>query len=367
MGDAGTMTILPHPPFPAVRGVEGAFLATNYHANKSNRNHAVHGSDYHFRLTWPPIQIYGGFFMETLTNYLSLYGKWSKSNDQITFCSGDSGEESHGLSLFGYDLEDGEIEVDIELSGDGDLKHAGAMIVFRANGQEKYYAAGIGGWDSAYSLMEAEHLRFTRLAGVGSNSNVEPNRTYRVRVVLEGQKVDVFVDSIKVISYPNLPRQTGTSVGMFCFRGSTKVIFANYKVSSSRPKAFVAMQFSEPYNEVYRDAVEPLVKEIGFDTLRVDDVYGPGIIINDIINNLSEASIVIAEISEKNANVYYELGLAHALGKPTVLMAAKGTSLPFDVGPHRCIFYENTIPGRNKLQESLKRSLMGILGRSLDS
>ena len=59
------------------------------------------------------------------------------------------------------------------------------------------------------------------------------------------------------------------------------------------------MQFSEPYNEVYRDAVEPLVREIGFDPLRVDDVYGPGIIMNDIINNLSESSIVLVEISEK--------------------------------------------------------------------
>lgn len=301
--------------------------------------------------------------MLTLTNYLPLYGKWTKENDIIVFTSVD-GESSHGLALFGYDLEDGEIEADINLSGD--LEHCGAMIVFRANGQERYYAAGVGGWDNAYSLQEGSHLRFTRLAGVGSSANIEPGRTYKVKVLLEGQKVDVFVDSIKVISYPNLPRQTGTSVGLFCFKATSRATFNNYRVSSSRPKAFVAMQFSEPYNEVYRDAVEPLVKETGFEPLRVDDVYGLGIIINDIINNLSEASIVLAEISEKNANVYYELGLAHALGKPTLLMAIKGTSLPFDVGPHRCIFYENTIAGRSKLQESLKHSLMSLLGRSID-
>jgi hypothetical protein len=301
--------------------------------------------------------------MRTLTDYLPLYGKWTKENDSIVFTS-TADEMENGLALFGKDLEDGEIEADVNISG---ALHSGAMIVFRANGQEHYYGAGVGSGDNAYSLNEGNDLWVTRLAGVGSKSNIEPNRSYRIKIILEGQKVDIYVDSLKVLTYANLPTQSGTSVGIFYFMGTTKAKFSNYRVSSSRPKAFVAMQFSEPYNEVYRDAVEPLVKEIGFEPLRIDDVYGPGIIVNDIINNLSESTIVLAEISEKNANVYYELGLAHAFGKPTLLMATKGTSLPFDVGSHRCIFYENTIAGRSKLQTSLKHSLMSLLGRSINN
>ena len=302
--------------------------------------------------------------MQTLTDYLPLYGKWTKEQGNIVFTSLD-GDSSHGLALFGYDMEDGEIEAEVKLSGK--LEYCGAMIVFRANGQERYYAAGVGGLDNAYTLIEGSHLDYTKLIGVGSRDNIEADRNYKLKIVLEGQKIDLFVDSIKVISYANLPRQTGSSVGLFCFKPTTRASFSNYRVNSSRPKAFVAMQFSEPYNEVYRDAVEPLVKEIGFEPLRIDDVYGPGIIVNDIINNLSESSIVLAEISEKNANVYYELGLAHAFGKPTLLMATKGTSLPFDVGSHRCIFYENSIAGRSKLQTSLKHSLMSLLGRNINN
>jgi len=307
--------------------------------------------------------------MQTLTRYLPLYGKWTDENGGIVY-TGVEAESNKallhdGLALFGHELEDGEIEADISLSR---TNHAeSAMIVFRANGQERYYMAGVG-HGSAYTLLEGGGERpSTKLVGIGSSANIEPGRAYKIKVVLEGQKVDVFVDSIRVISYPSLPRQTGTSVGLLCSKYTHKAVFSNYRVSSARPKAFVAMQFSEPYNEVYRDAVEPLVREIGFEPLRLDDVHSPGIIINDIINNLSESSIVLAEISEKNANVYYELGLAHALGKPTLLMAVKGTSLPFDVGPHRCIFYDNTIAGRGKLQESLKRGLMSLLGRSIDS
>ena len=305
--------------------------------------------------------------MKTLTDYLPLYGKWTKENGSIVFTSA-VGELNNGLALFGYDLEDGEIEAEINLPNYPDGSPVSAMIVFRANGQRRYYAAGVGGLGNAYSLQEGDDQQPpTGLAWAGSSANIEPGRTYKVKIVLEGQKVDVYVDSIKVISYSNLPRQTGTSIGLFCSKATPKAIFSNFRVSSSKPKAFVAMQFSEPYNEDYRDAVEPLVKEIGFEPLRIDDVYGPGIIVNDIINNLSESSIVLAEISEKNANVYYELGLAHAFGKPTLLMATKGTSLPFDVGAHRCIFYENTIAGRGKLQASLKHSLMSLLGRNLQS
>ncbi|HSN24036.1 MAG TPA: hypothetical protein VLS45_07690 [Methylomicrobium sp.] len=59
--------------------------------------------------------------METLTEYLSLYGKWSREEQKIIFSAGTDDDSSHGLALFGYDLEDGQVEVDVTLSGD--LKH----------------------------------------------------------------------------------------------------------------------------------------------------------------------------------------------------------------------------------------------------
>ncbi|CAK0776674.1 hypothetical protein CCP3SC1_850012 [Gammaproteobacteria bacterium] len=176
---------------------------------------------------------------------------------------------------------------------------------------------------------------------------------------------NVLVDEVKLITYSGILSNDSISVGIFCFNSTEQAAFQNIFVTSSKPKSFVAMQFSEPYNEVYRDAIAPLVEEIGFEPLCIDDIRGPGIIINDILSSLEDASIVIVEISERNANVYYELGIAHALNKPTILLVSKGTSLPFDVGPHRCIFYENTIPGRARLQEALKKALSTILKREV--
>lgn len=302
--------------------------------------------------------------MDQIKKFLPLYGKWDiKTDGSATFEHGDtSAGASHGLVLSSHSLSDGAIECDVSLT---DVTKGGASIVFRANGQSQFYAAGIGGWENAFSLFQSTNMSFTRLSGVGALTNLESNKIYKLRVQLEGQRVDVLVDGVKLITYSGVLSNEANSVGIFCFNSTSRAIFQNIRTTSSRPKAFVAMQFSDPYSEVYRDAVAPLVAEIGFEPLRIDDVHSPGIIINDILSNLEEASIVIAEVSERNANVYYELGIAHALGKPTVLMASKGTSLPFDVGPHRCIFYENTIAGRARLQEALKKALSTILKREV--
>ena len=293
---------------------------------------------------------------------LPLYGKWKIDEPTGNAVYDDEGgdESSHGLVLLGKAVDDGIIETTITLPEPNDS--CGAFVIFRAEGQESYFAAGLGGWDNAYTLIEGHHLTPTRLASSGNINNLEANRQYTIRIALDGQRVQIFVDDVKVIDYQRLPSSSGTGLGLFAFRGSRTAIFSKLKVDDSRPNAFIAMQFSDPYNEVYRDAIEPIISEIGYEPIRVDDISGPGLILNDIWKQITEASVVIAEISEKNPNVYYELGAAHALGKPTILLATKGTSLPFDVGPHRCIFYENTIPGRAKLQDALMASLGAALG-----
>jgi hypothetical protein len=299
---------------------------------------------------------------------LALYGTWdvAAGGASVTFHNKrkDDEETSFGLALFGEKVDDGVIECTVKVDAWND--HSGAMIVLRANGQQDYYAAGLGGFNNAYTIMAGNHLRFTRLDGAGSANNILPNREYKLRVVLEGQRVDLYIDQVKVVGNSSLTRTRGFSAGLFCFKGTEKVRFTNYRIDDRRPKAFIVMQFTSPYNEVYRDAIQPLVSDNGFEPIRVDDIDRPGIIINDIRNQIADSSIVIADITEANPNVYYEVGMSHALGKPTVLLAQRGTKLPFDVGPHRCIFYDNSIPGRARLQESLKRSLDTLIGGAFD-
>ena len=87
-------------------------------------------------------------------------------------------------------------------------------------------------------------------------------------------------------------------------------------------------------------------------------------IIDEITKQLVGAQAVIAEISPATANVYYELGYVHALGKPTILVADSATRLPFDISPFRVLFYDNSIAGKARFEQGLRRHLKTIFGRA---
>lgn len=145
--------------------------------------------------------------------------------------------------------------------------------------------------------------------------------------------------------------------------GDVPVHFTDVFADIRPPQAFVVMQFGEHYDTVYRDVIQRVANDAGYKAHRADDVYGPGLILADIIRDIVESDLVIADITPKNPNVFYELGYAHALGKPTIPLSERGPDrLPFDVSGYRCIFYDNTIKGENELEAALKRHLDAIRG-----
>jgi nucleoside 2-deoxyribosyltransferase len=70
--------------------------------------------------------------------------------------------------------------------------------------------------------------------------------------------------------------------------------------------------------------------------------------------------LVIAEITPANPNVFYELGYAQALGKPTILLAQRGGTLPFDIRSFRVVYYDDTIGGKTRVEQDLARHLEAI-------
>jgi hypothetical protein len=88
--------------------------------------------------------------------------------------------------------------------------------------------------------------------------------------------------------------------------------------------------------------VAPVITDAQFDyekPIRADSLNEPGRITSQIVTLLLEAELVIADLTTNNANVFYELCLRHAIGKPVIHMAAEGTPLSFDVRDNRTIFY----------------------------
>jgi hypothetical protein len=153
---------------------------------------------------------------------------------------------------------------------------------------------------------------------------------------------------------------TSGQVGVFAW-GERKVKFADAAISQLPGKVFVVMQFSEPYKQLYSEVIQPVANEFGLEAYHVGEVFGPGVILNDIVQGLVEAKVVIAEVTPSNQNVFYELGYAHALGKPTILLAERGKQLPFDITGYRCLFYENTIGGKKQVEDALRKHLAFIM------
>lgn len=108
---------------------------------------------------------------------------------------------------------------------------------------------------------------------------------------------------------------------------------------------FVIMPFSPPIGAYFEKIYEPAIKKSGLSAVRADaEIFGTGKIIDQIWRGISQAKVIVAELTSRNANVFYELGLAHALNKPVVLVSAGEIDVPFDLKHIRVIYYDVTDP-----------------------
>jgi hypothetical protein len=108
---------------------------------------------------------------------------------------------------------------------------------------------------------------------------------------------------------------------------------------------FVMMPFALPIGGYYTSIYEPPIKKAGIAPVRADaDMFGTGKIIDQIWSGINNARVLVAELTGRNPNVLYELGLAHALKKPVVLVSSNEGDVPFDVRHVRVIYYEMTDP-----------------------
>jgi hypothetical protein len=99
------------------------------------------------------------------------------------------------------------------------------------------------------------------------------------------------------------------------------------------PSAFVVMPFSERWSDaVYREMIEPAVRGAGLQCIRGDTLVRVGDLAQNVWGALLHAGIVIVDVSAPNVNVFYELGLAHALGKDAVILKQAGSPVPADIG-----------------------------------
>jgi len=138
---------------------------------------------------------------------------------------------------------------------------------------------------------------------------------------------------------------------------------------------FTIMPFGGWFDQYYKNIYVPAIKDAGLVHKRADDLIRPSTIVNDIWTFTKECVLVLADLTGKNPNVLYELGLAHAIAKPCIIITQTLEDIPFDLRALRIIEYDKNAPNwgevlkskiTKSIQEVIRSPLKAVLPTFLD-
>lgn len=125
----------------------------------------------------------------------------------------------------------------------------------------------------------------------------------------------------------------------------------------------VMMPFDPRFNDVYA-TIKAVAEESNMQCLRADDIWENDAIIQDVVSLINKSRIIVCDFTGRNANVFYEAGIAHTLGRDVIMITQSDADIPFDLRHLRYIPYLNNGEGREKLRERLRQRIQTLLGPS---
>jgi hypothetical protein len=139
--------------------------------------------------------------------------------------------------------------------------------------------------------------------------------------------------------------------------------------SQNRPVCFVISPIGRDgteahsrFKEVLEFIIKPAIVSSGYEmsVIRADDMNRPGSFIKDILQQLLDSYVVIADLTTQNPNVFYELGVRHALSPRTILVAQAADDIPSDLREYRTIVYDTSARGAATFKEQVQKYLKEI-------
>ncbi|MCB9461425.1 MAG: hypothetical protein H6670_17360 [Anaerolineaceae bacterium] len=123
---------------------------------------------------------------------------------------------------------------------------------------------------------------------------------------------------------------------------------------------FVIMPFSD-FPPIYDDHIKPIVESLGYSIKRGDDFFSKRSIMSDVWSAIVKSQLIIADCTNRNANVFYELGMAHTLNKSVIMLTQNMKDIPFDIRHLRVIEYKYTPPGMRVFENSLQNAIKSMM------
>lgn len=172
----------------------------------------------------------------------------------------------------------------------------------------------------------------------------------------EKEKLDLLITFIKEIApefaQSNLLEESGTI--------STKGI-DNEEISSFSRELFMLMPLHYPFEMHFELAIKPAVESLGYTISKANDNLKTGTVIEQIKDSIKRARLVVADVTERNPNVFYEMGLAHAYGKEVLILTQRTDDVPFDITHLRYFKYD-----LDNDFEGMKRKFYNVFKKNLE-
>ncbi len=259
-------------------------------------------------------------------------------------------------------MHDFRIQTSFIIEKVGALPHGGeAKILFSDADKSEDYRID---FMSAYGICRITTQRIQFNAPLEILTGTE----YQVIVTVRANYVTVTVNGLRIISV-QFGKISDGKIGLGTFNAD--VVFSEPEVRLfTIKKCFVIMPFDEKRTFLYESVIVPTLNShplFVFDYARADRLLTAGKITDEIAEHLRGADVILADVSEPNPNVFYELGFAHGANRKAILLKQqaidKTVEVPFDIKVFRIHIYEFSIKGF----DDLKTRLQDILSNTLNS
>lgn len=174
------------------------------------------------------------------------------------------------------------------------------------------------------------------------------------RITVNGEK---FMDSAELVlpfSKADVVFDRHQPVNRYCFFNSLGIDADALSIEDN--SVALLMPFNSRFDKQY-NTIREACDEAGMICHRSDEKHNPGNLLAQIVEMILSCQIIVAVIDGKNPNVFYEIGIAHSIGKPVILVASKARidELPQDLASERLLLYDNMPDLKNKLSKALNQ------------
>lgn len=206
----------------------------------------------------------------------------------------------------------------------------------------------------AYLLWSKTHKKSSGHVEItGQRERIE-DKVYELQELLFSDVERMFDSGKLLLEFPEKDLSINSKIPNYSFFENFGIDMSNIHVSEKT--AFCLMPFHKKFDKIYT-SIKAACSQAGYACLRSDEPFNPGNVLRQILQMMTAAEIIIAVLDGKNPNVFYEIGLAHSLGKTVILVgnAKNPDDISFDLKSERLILYNNPGELQQKLASSLKQ------------